>query len=177
MQEELRILHLHLKAASRILASRQLGWGSKSPHPQWHTYSEKATPTWTGLHLLIVQLPGLSIYKPSQCPLSSCWEASSSMQTGTGTVAESYILTHRQRERLGLGIETSKPTPSDILPSTRPYLSIILILSNSVTPWWLCLQIYDPIGPILTQTTTTVFLKKNKKTRKFEIEKEIFYIL
>jgi hypothetical protein len=25
MQEELRVLHLHLKAASRILASRQLG--------------------------------------------------------------------------------------------------------------------------------------------------------
>jgi hypothetical protein len=34
VQEELRILHLHLKAASRILASRQLGLGSYSPHPQ-----------------------------------------------------------------------------------------------------------------------------------------------
>ena len=28
MQAELRVLHLHLKAASRILASRQLGVGS-----------------------------------------------------------------------------------------------------------------------------------------------------
>jgi len=27
VQAELRVLHLHLKAASRILASRQLGWG------------------------------------------------------------------------------------------------------------------------------------------------------
>jgi hypothetical protein len=28
VQEELRVLHLYLKAASRILTSRQLGWGS-----------------------------------------------------------------------------------------------------------------------------------------------------
>jgi hypothetical protein len=28
VQEELRVLHLHLKAAYRILASRQLGSGS-----------------------------------------------------------------------------------------------------------------------------------------------------
>jgi hypothetical protein len=28
IQEDLRVLHLHLKAASRILASRQLGVGS-----------------------------------------------------------------------------------------------------------------------------------------------------
>ena len=39
------ILHLHLKATSRILTSRQLGWGSYSPHPQWHTYSNRATPS------------------------------------------------------------------------------------------------------------------------------------
>ena len=32
-QEELRVLHLHLKAASRVLTSRQLGLGSESPHP------------------------------------------------------------------------------------------------------------------------------------------------
>jgi len=51
VQEELRLLHLHLKAASRILASRKLGWGSWSPHPQWHTYS-KAMPTPSGPHLL-----------------------------------------------------------------------------------------------------------------------------
>jgi hypothetical protein len=40
VQEELRVLHLHLKA----------------------------TPTPTGPHLLKVPLPGLSIYKPSFCP-------------------------------------------------------------------------------------------------------------
>jgi hypothetical protein len=40
-----RVLHLHLKAARRILASRQLGWGPLSPCPQWHTYSNRATPS------------------------------------------------------------------------------------------------------------------------------------
>jgi hypothetical protein len=39
--EKLRVLP-HLKASSRILASRQLRWGSQSPWPQWHTYSNKA---------------------------------------------------------------------------------------------------------------------------------------
>jgi hypothetical protein len=33
MQEELRGLHIHLKAASRILASREIGGGSQSLHP------------------------------------------------------------------------------------------------------------------------------------------------
>ena len=46
VQEEQRALHLHLKAASGRLASRQLGWGSYSPHPQWHTYSNRAKPSW-----------------------------------------------------------------------------------------------------------------------------------
>jgi hypothetical protein len=44
VQEELRVLHLHLKAASRILTSTQQGWMSYSPHTQWHTYSNRATP-------------------------------------------------------------------------------------------------------------------------------------
>jgi hypothetical protein len=30
---------------SRILASRQLEWRSQSPYPQWHTKSNKATPS------------------------------------------------------------------------------------------------------------------------------------
>jgi hypothetical protein len=58
VQEELRVLHLHLKAASRILVSRQYYEGLKA-----HTHSD--TPTPTGPHLLIVPLPGPSIYKPS----------------------------------------------------------------------------------------------------------------
>jgi hypothetical protein len=37
-----------------------------SPCPQWHTYSNKVTPTPTGLHHLIVLLPEPSVYKPSQ---------------------------------------------------------------------------------------------------------------
>jgi hypothetical protein len=58
VQAELRVLHLHLKAASRILASRQLGWGFYNL-PVTHL-----TPT--GPHLLIVPFPRPSIYKPSQ---------------------------------------------------------------------------------------------------------------
>ena len=58
-QEELGVLYLHLKAAS----TRQLWWRSLRPHPQWHAYSNKATPTSTGPHLLIVPFPGPSIYK------------------------------------------------------------------------------------------------------------------
>jgi hypothetical protein len=33
------------KAASGRLPSSQLGWGSYRPHPQWHTYSKRATPS------------------------------------------------------------------------------------------------------------------------------------
>ena len=35
-----------------------------SPHPQWHTSSNKATPILTRPHLQILPLPGLSISKP-----------------------------------------------------------------------------------------------------------------
>ena len=45
VQEELRILHLHLKAARRILTSRQLDEGLKV-----HTYSD--TPNLTRPHLI-----------------------------------------------------------------------------------------------------------------------------
>ena len=58
--EELRVLHLHLKAATRILASTQLRWESQSPPPH------SDTPTPTRLHLLIVPLPGPSILKAPQ---------------------------------------------------------------------------------------------------------------
>jgi hypothetical protein len=64
MQAELRVLHLHLKAASGRLNSRLVGWGLTA-----HTY--KATPTLTGPHLLIVPFLGPSIYKPSQWDLDS----------------------------------------------------------------------------------------------------------
>jgi hypothetical protein len=68
VQEELRVLHVHLKAASRILASRQLGQGSYSPHPQWYTSCNKVSPTPTRPYLQTVPLPGPGIYKPSQLP-------------------------------------------------------------------------------------------------------------
>ena len=45
VQDELRVLHLHPKAASRILTSRQLGQGSSSPCPPWYTYSNRPTPS------------------------------------------------------------------------------------------------------------------------------------
>ena len=58
VQEELRVLYLNLKAVNRILTSRKLGMRVLKP-----------TSTVTHLHtrpyLLIVPLPGLSIYKPS----------------------------------------------------------------------------------------------------------------
>jgi hypothetical protein len=41
-QEELEVLHLHLKAARRRLSSRQPGVGSQSPTVT--SYSNKATP-------------------------------------------------------------------------------------------------------------------------------------
>jgi hypothetical protein len=41
--EKLSVLHLHLEVPRRRLASRQLGQGSLSPHPQWHTSSNKTT--------------------------------------------------------------------------------------------------------------------------------------
>jgi hypothetical protein len=59
VQEELRVLHLHLKAASRILTSRQLGQGIKA-----HAHNDP--PTTTRPHFLIVPLPGPCVYNPSQ---------------------------------------------------------------------------------------------------------------
>jgi hypothetical protein len=59
VQVQMKVLYLHLKATIRILSSWQLGW-----HLKAHTHSAMLTPTRP--HLLIVPLPRLSIYKPSQ---------------------------------------------------------------------------------------------------------------
>jgi hypothetical protein len=56
-QEELRILYLVLKANRRKLASRELGRGPLSPPIQWHISSNKATPTLTRPHFLMVPFP------------------------------------------------------------------------------------------------------------------------
>jgi hypothetical protein len=60
VQEELRVLHLHLK----VLAEYWLP-GSYDEGPKAHTHSD--TPTPTRPYLLIVPLPGPSIYTPSHC--------------------------------------------------------------------------------------------------------------
>jgi hypothetical protein len=57
MQEELRVLRLHLEAARRRLTSRQ-DKGIKA-------HIQNDTPTPTRLHFLIVPLPEPSIYKQS----------------------------------------------------------------------------------------------------------------
>ena len=55
-----------LKAASRILTSRQQGLGIKS-------HSQSDTPTPTRLHLQILPLHGPSIYKPWHTSYSNIW--------------------------------------------------------------------------------------------------------
>jgi hypothetical protein len=52
---------------------------------------------------------------------------------------------------LTLAFETSKPTPNDVLPSTRPkvippHFSQVLLFPDD--------QIYEPMGAIIVQTTT-----------------------
>jgi hypothetical protein len=64
--EEPKVLHLDSEAPRRrLLSSRQLGGGSQSLPPQWHTSSNKDTPTPTRPYL-IVPLPGPNIFKPLQ---------------------------------------------------------------------------------------------------------------
>lgn len=60
----------------------------------------------------------------------------------------------RQTQGLTWTVETSKPTYSGILPPTRPYLLILLILSNNTILWWLSIYIYVPMGTILIETIT-----------------------
>ena len=67
-----------------------------------------------------------------------------------------YIMICWTRETLTMAqaSETSKPALSDTLAPTMPHLLISLILSNSVTPWWLGTQIYETVRAIFIQTTT-----------------------
>jgi hypothetical protein len=61
VQEELRVLHPHLKATRRPLTSREIGWGYKAHTTVTH---------FNRPYLLIVPLPGLNLCKPSQ----QCWD-------------------------------------------------------------------------------------------------------
>jgi hypothetical protein len=63
-QEELKILHFHLKATRRRLAPMWLGGGSHCPSTLWHTSSNEVTPTLTRPCLIIVSLSGRSLFKP-----------------------------------------------------------------------------------------------------------------
>lgn len=65
---------------------------------------------------------------------SLLWQGTRQHEIGARAVTESYTLTHRQGEILGLAwsFGTSKPC---WLPSTRPNLLIFSILSNSAILW------------------------------------------
>ena len=54
-----------------------------------------------------------------------------------------------------------EPIPSDILPPTRTHL---LILSNSATPWWPCIQIYEH-----TEVRWGILIKTPQVLTPFEI--------
>jgi hypothetical protein len=93
-------------------------------------------------------------------PLSSWQEARAThRQTWCWRTSwEFYIPICRKQEKrmapsLAWAFETSKCTPSDTLPPTRPYL---LVPSNKATPWWPGIQIRKTIVAILIQTTTVV---------------------
>jgi hypothetical protein len=45
VQEKLRVLYFHLKAASRRTGFRWSRVRSYTPHPHWHTYSNRITPS------------------------------------------------------------------------------------------------------------------------------------
>jgi hypothetical protein len=79
VQEELRVLHLHLKAARR-LSPRQLSLKA-------HAY----IPTATRPYLLMVPHPGPSIYKPSQVPRDLM---SSSIFHGLPHCVQSHVVLH-----------------------------------------------------------------------------------
>jgi len=81
VQAEVRVLHFHLKAANGRLTSRHLGSGSDSPHPQWPTHSNKATPNtatpWAEHIQTITEIPGPEIF------LSLSLEGRCEIQQGT----------------------------------------------------------------------------------------------
>jgi len=54
--------------------------------------------------------------------------------------------TGRETHGLTLMSETSKSTLSDTFPLKWPHP---LIFVRSATPWWLNIQIYEPVGPVL----------------------------
>lgn len=86
------------------------------------------------------------------------------MQAGSRTCT----LIHRQEERLWAWhrlLKPSKVTPSNTLSPTKPYLLILLLLSNSAILWLLSIQIHEPMGPILVQTAIalySIFITQNK---------------
>ena len=82
-------------------------------------------------------------------------ESSTSRSTGS-----------RKRRCLVWAFETSKPTAGDTHPPIKPHLLILLVFSNSIIPWWLSIQIYEPIGPFLFKSLLLVPVS-NKTPMKF----------
>lgn len=85
---------------------------------------------------------------------------------GTGVVAECYILIHRPRgwkefqkngsPGLGVHFLSINTTPSDSLPSTRPQVPTLLILSESSTLWWLNIKICETMGTFIFKSPQLV---------------------
>lgn len=85
-----------------------------------------------------------------------------SIQADAETIGENYVLICRQRERLWTS------TTNNLFPPKGVHLLILLILSNISTPWWLRIQVYDPLEVILSQTTThTERWRWSRKHRKY----------
>lgn len=73
-----------------------------------------------------------------------------------GTVAESYTLIHRPRERdsgFRVGLWNLKAHPQWFAFPKKAIPLILLILSNGATLWWIRNLIYKLLGTILIQTT------------------------
>jgi hypothetical protein len=79
----------------RLLVKTHFQAARVSPHPQWHISSNKAIPTPTMPYLLIVPLPGPSIYKSSQCSFLVSY-GSMHFLIHTVVMFEPYVATYDQ---------------------------------------------------------------------------------
>lgn len=133
MLEELRVLHIVLKANRKGLASTWLGGGSQNHSNAWRAFN-----LW-----LTFQRFG---------PLSSWWGAwSQAGSPGSGEGAEFYIQLRSQQKEAEIldlvwAFNTSKPVP------------VTHFLSNSATPWGPSIQLYKPMGANPFQTVVEYYL-------------------
>ena len=71
---------------------------------------------------------------------------------GTGEVAESFYPIHKQQTESGLGFWNLKPHPQWHTSSNK---ADILTLPEQSANWEPNIQIYEPMGAIFMQTTTS----------------------